>query len=257
MLQLSRPLAFIDLEATGLSITQDRIVEVAVLRIRPDGQQQQLTQRINPEMNIPEEVVRIHGISNADVADMPTFKQFAPKLKDFLHDCDFAGYNSNQFDIPMLMEEFLRVEVDFDMKSRKTIDVQNIFFMNEPRDLKAALRFYCGKDLENAHSAQADVSATYDVLLSQLERYSHLKTDVAFLHKYSSRQHKLADFAGKIVFNDKNQEVFNFGKYKGQVVEDVLSREPGFYDWFMNGDFPRYSKKILTGIRLRKLNSMG
>ncbi len=257
MLQLSRPIAFIDLEATGLSITQDRIVEVAVLRVRPDGQQHHLTQRINPEMNIPDEVVNIHGIRNEDVADMPTFKQFAPKLKDFLQDCDFAGYNSNQFDIPMLMEEFLRVEVDFDMKGRKTVDVQNIFFMNEPRDLKAALRFYCGKDLENAHSAEADVSATYQVLIAQLNRYTHLKSDITFLHKYSSRQHKLADFAGKIVFNDKNQEIFNFGKYKGQVVEDVLSREPGFYDWFMNGDFPRYSKKILTGIRLRKLNSMG
>lgn len=257
MLNLTRPLAFLDLEATGLNITQDRIVEVSVLRIRPDGQQQHLTQRINPEIKIPEEVIRIHGIDNEAVKEMPTFKQFAPRLKDFLQDCDMAGYNSNQYDIPLLMEEFLRAEIDFEMKGRKTIDVQNIFFMNEPRDLKAALRFYCGKDLENAHSAEADVSATHEILIAQLERYSHLKQDVAFLHKYSTRQHKLADFAGKIVFNDKNQEVFNFGKYKNQVVEEVLTREPGFYDWFMNGDFPRYTKKILTGIRLRKLNSMG
>ncbi len=257
MLQLSRPLAFLDLEATGLSITLDRIVEISVLKIKTDGQQITLTQRINPEINIPDEVVKIHGIRNEDVTEMPTFKQFASRLKDFLTDCDFAGYNSNQFDIPMLMEEFLRADIDFEMKGRKSVDVQNIFFMNEPRDLKAALRFYCGKDLENAHSAEADATATYEILMGQIERYEHVKGDVSFLHKYSSRQLKQADFAGKIVFNDKNQEVFNFGKYKGQVVEEVLAKEPGFYDWFMNGDFPRYSKKILTGIRLRKINSMG
>ncbi len=253
-LNLKRPLAIFDLETTGLNQATDRIVEVAVLKVLPGGTSQMLHQRINPEMPIPAETSKIHGIFDADVAEMPTFKEFAPKLNDFMRDCDFAGYNSNYFDLPVLVEEFMRVDVDFDISQRKFIDVQTIFHKNEPRDLKAAYRFYCGKDLENAHSADADTTATYEILLSQLDRYSELKNDVDFLHRYTSRNNKSVDLAGRIVLNDKNIEVFNFGKHKGRPVEEVFAKEPGYYQWMMDGDFPNYTKKVITNIRLRAFN---
>lgn len=254
MLSLKRPLAFFDLETTGLNQATDRIVEIAVLKVMPDGTSQMLHQRINPEMPIPAETSKIHGIYDVDVKDMPTFREFAPKVNEFMRDCDFAGYNSNYFDLPMLVEEFLRVEVDFDIMHRKFVDVQTIFHKNEPRDLKAAYRFYCGKDLENAHSAEADITATYEILLSQLERYPEVKNDVDFLHRYTARNNKSVDLAGRIVYNDKNQEVFNFGKHKGLPVEEVFAREPGYYQWMMDGDFPNYTKKVITAIRLRSFN---
>lgn len=253
-LNLKRPLAIFDLETTGLNQATDRIVEVAVLKVLPDGTSQMLHQRINPEMPIPAETSKIHGIFDADIVDMPTFKEFAAKLNAFMRDCDFAGYNSNYFDLPVLVEEFMRVDVDFDISQRKFVDVQTIFHKNEPRDLKAAYRFYCGKDLENAHSADADTTATYEILMSQLDRYSELKNDVDFLHRYTSRNNKSVDLAGRIVLNDKNIEVFNFGKHKGRAVEEVFAKEPGYYQWMMDGDFPNYTKKVITNIRLRAFN---
>lgn len=250
-LNLQRPLAFIDLETTGINMTKDRIVEISVLRAMPDGTENITTQRINPEMPIPAFTTAIHGISDEDIKDMPSFKEFALELKELLKDCDFAGYNSNYFDIPFLMEEFIRVGVDFDLKGKKFVDVQAIFHKNEPRDLKAAYKFYCKKDLVNAHSAEADIKATYEILLSQLDHYEEVKNEVAFLHRYTSRNNKMADLANRIVFNDKNVEVFNFGKHKGKSVEAVFAKNPGYYQWMMDGDFPAYTKKIITEIRLR------
>jgi DNA polymerase-3 subunit epsilon len=254
-LNLKRPLAFFDLETTGINTATDRIVEISVLKAMPDGTSQILTQRINPEMKIPAEVSKIHGIFDTDVTDMPTFQDFAPQLNDFMRGCDFAGYNSNHFDLPLLVEEFLRVDVDFDLEGRKFVDIQTIFHKNEPRDLKAAFRFYCGKELLNAHSAEADTTATYEILMSQLDRYEELKNDVEFLHRYTSRNNKTVDLANRIVYNDKGVEVFNFGKHKGRSVADVFAQEPGYYNWMMDGDFPRYTKKIITSIRLRAFNN--
>lgn len=255
MLQLTRPLAFIDLETTGLSISSDRIVEISVLRAMPDGTTQTLTQRINPEIPIPMEVTKIHGIRDEDVANEPTFKDFAPKLMQFMQHCDFAGYNSGYFDLPMLAEELMRAGQDFDWTDVRMIDVQTIFHKNEPRDLKAAYRFYCQKDLEGAHSAEVDIHATYEILLGQLDRYPELKRDVDFLHRYTIRNNQSVDLAGRIVRDAQGREVFSFGKYKGQAVAEVFARDKGYYQWMMDGDFPAYTKKIITRIRLNALNA--
>ena len=254
-LNLKNPLIFFDLETTGVNVVNDRIVEISMIKIHPNGSEEQKTYRINPEMPIPKQVSEIHGIYDEDVKDKPTFKQLAKQIAAFFEGCDIAGYNSNKFDVPLLAEEFLRAEIDFDMKNRKFIDVQTIFHKMEQRTLVAAYKFYCNKDLTDAHSASADTIATYEVLKAQLDKYENLENDVNFLSKFSS-QNKNADFAGRIIFNEKGEEVFNFGKYKGQKVEDVFEKDKGYYSWILNSDFPLFTKKVLTNIKLRKLNKL-
>lgn len=253
-LKLNRPLAFFDLETTGVNVGADRIVEISILKLFPDGRKETKTHRVNPEVPIPRPASEIHGIFDKDVKDSPTFKQIAKDLSHFLEGCDLAGYNSNKFDVPLLAEEFLRAEVDFDVKSRKLIDVQNIFHKMEERTLSAAYKFYCKKQLENSHSAEADATATFEILEAQLDRYDDLKNDTSFLQEFSCRT-KNADLAGRIIFNDKGIEVFNFGKHNGKAVESVFSTEPSYYDWMMKGDFPLYTKKIITSIRLRAMSN--
>lgn len=257
-LALTRPLAFIDLETTGVNVGTDRIVEIAILKLNPDGSKTTRTHRVNPEMPISAESTSIHGISNEDVATEPTFKDLAPSLFKFLFNCDLAGYNSNKFDIPMLVEEFFRAEIEFDFQERKLVDVQNIFHKMEQRTLKAAYKFYCEKELENAHSAEADIIATYEVLEAQLERYEDLKGDVEFLESFS-KFHNSADIMGRIVFNEKGEECINFGKFKGQALEEIFQREPGYYGWLMNGDFPLSTKVVFKSImeRLREKRQKG
>lgn len=249
-LQLKRPIVFFDLETTGTDVAKDRIVEISILKLHPDGKKEVKTRRVNPEMPIPVGSSEIHGIYDEDVKDEPTFAALAKSLAQFIGNSDLAGYNSNKFDVPLLMEEFLRVDVDFDLESRKLVDVQNIFHKMEQRTLVAAYKFYCGKDLVDAHSAEADIKATYEVLESQIERYEELENDVDFLADFSKRN-DTADLMGRIVFNEEGVEVFNFGKHKGKPVTEVLEKEPSYYDWMMKGDFPLYTKKILTGIKLR------
>jgi len=249
-LTITRPLAFIDLETTGTNVGSDRIVEIAILKLNPDGSKNVRTHRVNPEIPISEESIGIHGITNEAVADEPTFAELAPSLFKFLFNCDLAGYNSNKFDIPMLVEEFFRVGIDFDFHDRKLIDVQNIFHKMEQRTLKAAFQFYCNKELENAHSAEADITATYEILEAQLERYPDLQGNVEFLEEFS-RFHNAADIMGRIVYNEERIEIFNFGKYKGITVIEVFTREPGYYGWLMNGDFPRSTKKVFETIMNR------
>ena len=249
-LNLTNPIVFFDLETTGINVATDRIVEISILKINTDGTEESKTMRINPEMPIPKKSSDIHGIKDEDVADCPTFKDVARELASFMEGCDIAGYNSNKFDIPLLAEEFIRADVDLDMKKRKFIDVQTIFHKMEKRTLEAAYKFYCDKNLNDAHSAEADTRATYEVLQAQLDRYNNLKNDIDWLSKFSAHN-KNADFAGRIIFNDKGEEVFNFGKYKGQKVTEVLEKDPGYYGWMMNGDFPLFTKKVLTNIKLR------
>jgi len=249
-LNLTKPLAFFDLETTGINVSKDRIVEISILKVMPDGIEHSKTWLVNPTIPIPEKTSKIHGIYDKDIKDKPTFAELAKEISDFFENSDLAGYNSNKFDVPLLIEEFLRVDFDFDVKKRKLVDGQVIFFKQEPRTLGAAYKFYCGKKLENAHSAEADVFATYEVLKAQIERYDDLKNDVSQIAKYSS-QKKTADFAGMIVFNDKGKESFNFGKNKGKTVEEVFQQQPGYYSWMMNADFPLYTKKVLTAIKLR------
>ena len=250
-LNLKRPLVFFDLETTGVDTAKDRIVEISMVKVMPDGEEIVRTRLINPQMHIPEDATAVHGITDEDVKDQPTFAQIAKSLSQFIEGCDFGGFNSNRFDLPMLVEEFLRAGVDVDFKNRKFIDVQNIFHKMEQRTLVAAYKFYCSKDLTDAHSAEADTRATYEVLKAQLDRYSELQNDVAALAEFSSRG-ETVDYAGRIVFIDKGVEVFNFGKYKGVKVSEVFQREPSYYDWMMNGDFPLYTKKVITEIRLRE-----
>ena len=250
-LNLKRPLVFFDLETTGVDTAKDRIVEISMVKVMPDGEEIVRTRLINPQMHIPADATAIHGITDEDVKDQPTFAQIAKSLSQFIEGCDFGGFNSNRFDLPMLVEEFLRAGVDVDFKNRKFIDVQNIFHKMEQRTLVAAYKFYCDKDLTDAHSAEADTRATYEVLKAQLDRYSELQNDVAALAEFSSRG-ETVDYAGRIVYNDKGEEVFNFGKYKGVKVSEVFQREPSYYDWMMNGDFPLYTKKVITEIRLRE-----
>ena len=250
-LNLANPIVFFDLETTGVNIAKDRVVEISVLKVYPHGKEEQKTIRINPEMPIPKEASAIHGIYDEDVKDCPVFKGIAKELARYIEGCDLGGYNSNRFDIPLLAEEFLRAGVDFDMRKRKFVDVQTIFHKMEQRTLSAAYRFYCDKCLEDAHTAAADTFATYEVLKAQLDRYEgKLENSIEFLSKFST-QNNNADFAGFIVFNDKGVEVFNFGKNKGIPVEQVLKEQPGYFAWMLNSDFPLYTKKILTEIKLR------
>ncbi len=246
-LQISRPIAFIDLETTGVNLSTDRIVEVAIVKILQDGTRQVKRKLINPGMPIPQQTIDIHGITNEMVKDAPTFKQAANELKQFIENCDMGGYNSNRFDIPMLMEEFLRIGITIDLSTRRMIDVQHIFYTMEPRTLTAAYKFYCEKDLISAHSAEADVNATIDVLLSQIKRYSQLGNSLESILSVIGEE-KVVDYARRFVFDDKGVEVFNFGKHKGRPVVDVLRAEPQYYDWMMRGDFPLHTKQKLTEI---------
>ncbi|MBQ5836780.1 MAG: 3'-5' exonuclease [Alistipes sp.] len=250
-LNLKRPMVFFDLETTGTNISTDRIVEISVVKVMPDGEQIVRTRRINPEMPIPADATAVHHITDEDVKDCPSFRQVAKSLREFMVGCDFCGFNSNRFDLPLLAEEFLRagVEVDFFDKA-KYVDVQNIFHKKEERTLVAAYRFYCGKELEAAHSANADTMATYEVLCAQLDKYGDLENSVEFLSEFSSWG-KSADFAGRIGYDNDGKEIFTFGKYKGQRVEDIFAKEPSYYDWMMNGDFPQYTKRVITKIRLQ------
>ena len=251
-LNLKNPLVFFDLETTGTNINTDRIVEICYLKVYPNGNEESKTLRINPEMHIPEASSAIHGIYDADVADCPTFKDVAKKIAADIEGCDLAGFNSNRFDIPVLAEEFLRAGVDVDLMRRKFVDVQVIYHKLEQRTLSAAYKFYCGKNLEDAHTAEADTRATYEVLKAQLDHYPEvLENDIAFLSNYSSFN-KNVDFAGRIVYNEQGVEVFNFGKYKGMSVAEVLKRDIGYYGWIMQGDFTLNTKNVLTKIRLRE-----
>ena len=249
-LNLKNPIVFFDLETTGINIVSDRIVEISYLKVMPNGDEESKTRRINPEMPIPPQSTAVHGITDEDVKDAPTFKSIAKSLAAQLEGCDLAGYNSNRFDIPLLAEEFLRADVDLDLMKRKFVDVQTIFHKKEQRTLSAAYKFYCDKDLENAHSAEADTKATYEILKSQLDKYQDLENDINFLAEFSAFGDNV-DFAGRIVYNEKKQEVINFGKYKGRLVEDVFTEDPGYYGWIVQGDFPLYTKKVFTNIKLR------
>ncbi|NOU59482.1 3'-5' exonuclease [Marinifilum caeruleilacunae] len=252
-LNLKNPIAFIDLETTGINVAKDRIVEICIVKVSPNGEEEVKTYRVNPEMPIPAHASAVHGIKDEDVKDEPTFKELGKSIAKYLEGCDLAGYNSNRFDFPLLAEEFLRADIDFDMRKRKFVDVQTIFHKMEQRTLTAAYRFYCNKELEGAHGAEADTLATYEVLKSQLDKYDSLENDIDFLAKFSS-QNKNADFAGFIIIDEKGVERFNFGKNKGKTVEEVLEKQPGYYGWVMNSDFPLYTKKILTEIKLRGFN---
>lgn len=249
-LELKRPIIFFDLETTGVDTARDRIVEISMVKVGVDGQKQVKTRRINPEMPIPSEATAVHGITDEDVKNEPTFKQIAKSLAQFIEGCDFGGFNSNRFDLPVLVEEFMRAGVDVDFKRRKYVDVQNIFHKKEQRTLVAAYKFYCDKDLENAHSAEADTLATYEVLEAQIERYGDIGTTVEELAAFSTHN-ETVDFAGRIALNDKGEEVFTFGKYKGRSVAEIFDKEPSYYSWLINGDFPQYTKKIFTEIYVR------
>ena len=254
-LKLKRPIVFLDLETTGVDPAKDRIVEISLVKVQPDGSKEVKTRRINPGMPIPPESTAIHGIADDDVKDEPRFEQIAKSLAAYMEGCDLAGYNSNRFDIPVLAEEFLRAGVDVDLKKRRFIDVQNIFHKKEQRTLVAAYKFYCDKNLEDAHTAEADTRATYEVLKAQLDRYSDLQNDIAFLADYSSFS-KNVDFAGRMVYDDNGVEVFNFGKYKGMSVAEVLKKDPGYYSWILNSDFTLNTKAALTKIRLREMSNL-
>lgn len=255
MLQLKKPLAFIDLETTGVNLGTDRILEIAIVKILTDGTRSVKRKLINPGIPIPKASSDIHGITDEMVKDAPLFKQVAQELKQMLDGCDFAGYNSNRFDIPLLMEEFLRAQVDFDMKNRKLLDVQNIFHKMEPRTLGAAYRFYCNKTLDGAHSAEVDASATHEILEAQIEKYPDLGNTLDSILKVIGED-QVVDFARRFVM-ENGIEVFNFGKYKGRPVADVLKSEPQYYDWMMKGDFPQHTKQKLTEIYTRTMLKKG
>ena len=254
-LNLKNPIVFFDLETTGTNINSDRIVEICYLKIYPNGNEEVKTLRINPEMHIPETSTAIHGITDEDVKDCPTFKQVAQNIAKDIEGCDIAGFNSNRFDVPVLAEEFLRADVNMDFSKRKFIDVQVIYHKLEQRTLSAAYKFYCDKNLEDAHSAEGDTRATYEVLKAQLDKYPDvLENNIDSLSNYSSFTHNV-DFAGRIIYNDKNVETFNFGKYKGMPVREVLKRDPGYYSWILQGDFTLNTKQMLTKIRLSEAGS--
>ncbi len=253
-LNLTKPICFFDLETTGTNVAKDRIVEVSILKVFPNGNKEGKTWLVNPEMEIPDEVVAVHGISNEKVANEPTFKQLSKEIYAMIRDSDLAGFNSDRFDIPLLAEEMLRAEVDFDMKHMVSVDIQTIFHKMEKRTLGAAYQFYCGKNLEDAHSAEADTKATYEVLLAQLERYPELENNVKKLSEFTTRKQSL-DFAGFIAKGKDGDPIFTFGKHKGKKVNDVLENEPGYFGWIINADFPLYTKKVLTQIKLSKLNN--
>ena len=253
-LKLNKPICFFDLETTGINIANDRIVEISILKVFPNGNKESHTWRVNPEMKIPAVTTAIHGITDEMVANEPTFKELSHSVYELIKDSDLGGYNSNRFDIPLLAEELLRADIDFDLKKNQAVDIQTIFHKKEKRTLEAAYQFYCDKDLTNAHSAEADTMATYEVLKAQLDKYEDLENDMNFLSKYSSHKN-FADFAGFIGFDKNGKEIFSFGKHKGILVEDVLEKEPGYFGWILNADFPLYTKKILTRIKLQKLNT--
>ena len=250
-LQLKRPLVFFDIESTGLSPEKDRIVEISLIKVYPDGHEEVRTRRLNPECHIPEESTAVHGITDDDVRDCPTFRQVAKSLASMIQGCDIAGYNSNRFDVPLLGEEFLRADVEVDFSRCRFIDVQTIFHKMERRTLEAAYKFYCDKDLTEAHSAEADTRATLEVLKAQLDRYPEdLQNDVEFLSPFTMQQRNL-DLAGRFVYNEKDEVVINFGKHKGTPVAEVLKKEPGYYDWVMKADFPEDTKRHLTRLRFK------
>lgn len=249
-INIKNPLVFIDLETTGIDVVNDRIVEISALKIMPNGKQEVKTRRINPTIPIPPESTAIHGITDEDVKNESTFKEIARWLAQFMEGCDLAGFNSNKFDFPLLAEEFLRADVDFDFRKRKFIDVQTIFHKMEKRTLEAAYKFYCDKELIGAHGAEVDTLATFEVLKAQLDRYADLQNDVDFLAEFSTHNQNV-DFAGRVVLDESGVEVFNFGKHKGKPVEEIFGKEPSYYAWMMNGDFPLYTKKVLTNIYLR------
>jgi DNA polymerase III subunit epsilon len=266
-LNLTKPIVFLDLETTGINITTDRIVEISMLKIMPDGKQEVHTHRINPTVPIPAESTAIHGISNDDVKDEPTFAEMSANFVQFIGNSDLGGYNAIKFDFPLLVEEFLRVGVDFDLKGRRLVDVQNIFHKMEARTLSAAYRFYCNESLENAHSAEADTVATYEILKAQLDRYAGteytdksgksafpIENNIKTLSEFSY-YNQSADLVGQIIFNKDNAEMFNFGKHKGKTVEDVFRTEPAYYDWMMKAEFPLSTKKLITAIKLRAFNN--
>ena len=253
-LNLHKPICFFDLETTGINISKDRIVEISILKVYPDGKEETKTWRVNPEMSIPPEVTAIHGISDADVADKSTFKELSKDIYNIIKDSDLGGFNSNRFDIPLLAEELLRADIDFDMKNRQSVDVQTIFHKMEKRTLSAAYKFYCDKNLEDAHSAEADTKATFEVLKAQLDRYEELENNTKFLAEFSAHK-RFADFAGFINYNKEGEECFSFGKHKGKRVVDILEKEPGYFGWLLNADFPLYTKKVLTAIKLRQFNN--
>ena len=249
-IQLHKPIVFFDLETTGVNIATDRVVEISIIKVYPNGNELRKTYRVNPEMPIPPQATAVHKITDADVADCPTFKQLAKELMQIFSDADIAGYNSNKFDVPLLAEEFIRAGVDFDLKKRNFVDVMSIFMKKEPRNLSAAYKFYCNGDLENAHSANADTDATYEVFKAQLERYTDIGNDIQEISKFSSYNSN-ADFMGRLVYDADHNVVINFGKYKGMPVTDVLRRDPGYYSWIMQGDFALNTKQVLTEIALR------
>ncbi len=249
-LKLKNPIAFFDLETTGINVTNDRIIEFSVLKISPGGKEEWMTSRVNPGVPIPESATAIHGIHDEDVANAPLFKEIARNLASFLEGCDLAGYNAIKFDIPLLAEEFYRANVDFNFRKRKYIDVQVIFHKKEQRTLSAAYQFYCKRELENAHSSKADTAATFEILKSQLDRYEDLDNDVDKLAEFSSFNDNV-DFAGRIILDENGVEIFNFGKYKGKPVETVFNENPAYYSWMMNSEFPLYTKKVITEIKLR------
>ena len=253
-LKLEKPIVFFDLETTGTNIIDDRIVELSYIKVYPDGREESKTLRINPGRHIPAEATAVHHISDADVANAPTFEQVAKDIALVFTDVDIAGFNSNRFDVPLLVEELLRVGVNVDLTKCRFVDVQTIFHKMEQRTLSAAYQFYCGKELDGAHSANADTRATYEVLMAQLDRYDVLQNNIEFLSKFST-QNRNVDFAGRIIYNDKDVEIFNFGKYKGMPVAEVMVRDSGYYSWIMQGDFPLNTKNVITRLRLRGLNS--
>ncbi len=253
-LNLSKPICFFDLETTGTNVAKDRIVEISILKIFPNGNKESKTWLVNPEMEIPPEVIAVHGISNDKVANEPTFKQLSKEIYKMIKDSDLAGFNSDRFDIPLLAEEMLRSDVDFDMKNMVSVDVQTIFHKMEKRTLGAAYKFYCEKELIDAHSAAADTEATYEVLKAQLDRYPELENNMKKLSEFTTRKQSL-DFAGFIGMNKEQQPIFTFGKHKGKTVDEVLAAEPGYFGWILNADFPLYTKKVLTQIKLSKLNN--
>lgn len=248
-LNLKRPLLFFDIESTGLNVATDRIVEISMVKVMPDGSRQVKTRRVNPTIPIPEAARAVHGISDGDVKDEPTFSQLAKSMLQFMEGCDIAGYNALNFDIPMLTEEFMRVGLDPKFRERNLVDVQVIFYKKEPRTLSGAYKFYCDKNLEDAHTAQADTMATLEVLEAQLDRYPDIENDVAALAEYTKRN-KMLDYAGRFILDDNDRPVFNFGKHKGKLVTDVLANEPSYYSWMMDGDFTQDTKNVLTKIRL-------
>jgi DNA polymerase-3 subunit epsilon len=252
-LKLSKPIVFFDLETTGINIASDRIVEISILKVFPNGNKESKTWLVNPVIEIPQESTDIHGITNEKVLNEPTFSMLANQISELIEGCDLAGFNSNRFDIPLLAEEMLRANVNFDMKNRNAIDVQVIFHKKEERTLSAGYKFYCGESLENAHSAEADTIATYEILKAQLDKYEDLENNVQYLDTYSTHT-KRADFAGFILFNENDEEIFSFGKYKGEKAVDVLKKDKGYFSWIQNADFPLYTKKVLGEIRERMLS---